>query len=409
LTNPYSLIPADPSVFAGRVRELDLFRSSIQDAKVGFPHNFVVVGGMGMGKTSLMRIYDEKLADELGAMSVRLNFTSPETHNVDVTTAFTTIWNKLLTDLGGVNKIAWMKSRFGLSAVFDGTTLSFGYGGAAISREVKLTGTDFIKKLENMRNNLVEKVKSFAILIDDAHFLNKISGFYSSLKNVLEEISIRKLPFLFVLCGYPELWTEIHQIPGFFKTFHEVRNLDEFTKAEAEEAARKPLQEYGKISGRTYEIDAGLLDTAFLKSRGHPTYLKYCFYFLFEAMLESGLTVMKMDLWNEAMKRFSERIDELNPSAFQTPFSKLTKQQKIILSSLSRDLDQHPEKSAWTRNEIRAILKEQKKEVPSLSIQLGRLVKRDLLQRISRGEYGTITPFFLEYVRNKCVANYKQK
>jgi len=401
LANPYLWSPAEPSVFAGRTRELDLFRSSIRDLKAGIPHNFVVLGGMGMGKTSLMRVYDERIADELGAMSVRLNFTSPETFNVDVTSAFAAIWNKLLSDLGSIDKIAWIKSRFSLAAAFDGTTLSFGYGGATVSKEVRLSGSDFVRKLESMRNHLKGKVDCFAILIDDAHFLNKIPGFYSALKNVLEEISIQRIPFVFVLCGYPELWADTQKVPGFFRSFHEVLNLERFTKAEAEAAVCMPLREHAKTLGVTYDIDPTLLETAYLKSRGHPTYLKYCFYFLFEALIKSGQNVISNKLWHEAMKGFSERIDELHPVEFRTPFSGLTKQQKMIIGSMSNDLDKHPEKDVWTKEEILCILREGKKEARGLGVQLGRLVKRGVLRRVGLGEYATVTPFFLEYVRSK--------
>lgn len=73
IKNPFSPGQAvDPQFFAGRAKEIKRFLSYLNSAKYGNPMNLAVLGERGIGKSSLLRKY-ENLAKEQKSIVIRLD------------------------------------------------------------------------------------------------------------------------------------------------------------------------------------------------------------------------------------------------------------------------------------------------------------------------------------------------
>jgi hypothetical protein len=63
-------MPVDPEYFGGRAQEQDTFETSLRYSIAGNPHHLAIIGERGIGKSSLLRKF-EQLALQRDCMVVR--------------------------------------------------------------------------------------------------------------------------------------------------------------------------------------------------------------------------------------------------------------------------------------------------------------------------------------------------
>jgi AAA+ ATPase superfamily predicted ATPase len=63
--------PVDPQYFGGREKELKTFEQYLQYSVSGNPHNLAILGERGIGKSSLLRKFDQIAAEERDCIVVR--------------------------------------------------------------------------------------------------------------------------------------------------------------------------------------------------------------------------------------------------------------------------------------------------------------------------------------------------
>ena len=63
--------PVDPEYFGGREKELETFRQYLRYSIEGNPHNLAILGERGIGKSSLLRKFQQIASDENGCIVVR--------------------------------------------------------------------------------------------------------------------------------------------------------------------------------------------------------------------------------------------------------------------------------------------------------------------------------------------------
>lgn len=371
----------EPRVFLGREEAINTFEKSIQKAQKGYFDHFVILGGWGIGKTTLLKEY-RKMAQSNGILSSF--FPVREFTNNDllhpVIQVITQIPRNLPTKKERFNKYKDYLSGMGISFPVIG-------GGLQFPDKYSYTGDPQVLLLESLLRlwrEIKQESEIVFILIDDAQNLKNVPEFMTILKNVLSDDEIiNNTGFFFILSSIQDWWRQFmkkhHPIGRYFKPAVRLNNLEIDS---VREIINKILNETG------VQFPRNIIENIYEYSEGHPFQLQVICDHLYENQMNGRITN------NAFYIALENTLQELGEIILDNLYQKASEKEKLILFKMAENYRQYDsndlsEKLNGTieKNEIRTMLL--------------RLTKKDIIKNISRGKYAISSRILSEYIIRK--------
>ena len=230
-----------PPALAGRRREESVFLSCLADLAKGHapPHDVVLTGPRGNGKTTLLNWFEGECRAKGGVDVVRLTPSRARTGEELV---------EALLPVTGLRKLLPVKW----------SVAGIRFERSPVSPSVRLLTERLIARC---------RARALAVLLDEAHTLDLRVG--RLLLNVSQEVRANA-PFLLVLAGTPGLPAHLGAMDAtFWNRLGEGRlGVGRLDADASREALEKPLAEHG------LRIDRDALDAVVGESQGYPYFVQ---------------------------------------------------------------------------------------------------------------------------------------
>lgn len=371
----------EPKVFLGRSKELDTFKKHLQKTKHKRFDHFVVVGGWGTGKTTLLKEF-RKLAH---VQSVLTSFLSVhEFKSGDLLGPVIQLLTHIPRNLP--IKFDRMK-RFSKYLQGVGVTLPVIGGGIEIGEKKRFDGDpqELLQEgLVQLWQELKEETDAVVVFLDDVQHYEAIPELLGGLKNVLSDDDIlKKTRYLFVLAATEEGWSNFlrknHPIGRYFVPILKIYPL-------LKEHSLQIIDETIKGTGVVFTPE--VKEAVFDYTEGHPFQMQILCSYLYENQIMGKVTRNQLD------SALSQTLDELGPIIIDPLYSSASEQEKIVLESLSVSF------KTYAFEEILRVLKQKKIQIQKgpLSTMLSRLTEKGILLKMERGKYRIVNRLFNEFI-----------
>jgi len=378
LENPFRPGSAiDPRYFVGREKELEQFRTYLKTSKEGNPQNIAVLGERGIGKTSLLRKF-ENIAEKSNCLAVRGELDE----SINSLSALTEYILTLTKDVGETKgSIIGLKSArdFFRDYNFDGFTIDLKLLETEASRKSPPIQIGFRRELKKIWDNVRKDSPAVVIMLDEAEHLGKIEGSLSLLRNVFSRLSEERCGYLFIISGKLDLFRKIKKIHSPMARFFRPMELGFLSPEESKEAIEKPLSDKGiSISNEVKELIVR-------RSQGHPFIIQTMGFYLYENSAE----IIDIEVYEKA---YPHVMDALVTQLFYDLYSDASPTERRVLEAISKlDLD------TFSPSDISEVMG---KGVNWIAPKLSDLVKKGCIGKIERGRYELFHPLFREYVKS---------
>lgn len=232
-----------------------------------------------------------------------------------------------------------------------------------------------VKELFHVWTNINGNVRGVLFLLDEAERLQRVEGAWSFLRSVFTRISEENAGFMLVVSGKLGLFKGIKEIFSPIERFLLPMEVKPMSIHEVSEVLEKPLAK----SKREVREDATKLIHHY--SSGHP-YVVQTFGF---CCFEDGARIVDAKVVRRVLPNVMTR---LSAQLFRNRFDATSQQERKVLLSLSKLNGQ------GTITEISSLATLR----GGLTVILNRLVEKDCVIKIKRGEYALFNPLFGEYV-----------
>ncbi len=371
----------EPKEFIGRELEKKQFERILADLITSHKQNhFIILGGWGIGKTSLLKEF-KKIAQEKGVLGslISLRPFKESDDSIEVTQSLVgeiafnlpINTNKLKGFISGLNS-------FGVQVM--GTGIQF-------SKETKRSDPQLFlsSSLLNLWNDVKKDTKAIVVLLDDAQNLSSKSEILTILKNVLSnEKIIGGTNYLFVLSCTPEDWT------GFMQRYDPVGRyftprlvLKKLNKEETFEVVKKSLE------GTGVAIPSSVLTNIYEITLGHPYELQVLCSYLYDSQIEGKITDMSLPT------SLRETLKTLGEEVFEEMYKEASGKERNVLYLIAKN----DKPTSWKLISEQA-KKHFKVSTGPLSPMLSRLLEKKLVEKPDKATYFISDPLFRLYVTN---------
>jgi hypothetical protein len=386
LVNPFDAkTPADPRHFANRGEILDFFMRTIRESaksKSGRPDNIALLGNWGVGKTSTLYKFRDILKNELKnvtSFSTIFSIKPSCCANSDLFTislldnlsrdyeVSTPLKDKIKGIISEEIKF-WEKWRIkALSTMGPGIE----------RKEERITGISLVEVLTKFWKKLESKgVEIAVIMLDDIHYLlgSEWKGSFYDLRTDIQALSTKGCRYMFVITGPTLLYPEIRQVAEPFTRLFERYELGPFDFDGTKELILKPL----KVERIPLEVSEDTIKRIHEISGGHPFFTTLIMRDLLYKY-ESGRIGGK-----EFNKALPDIMQHLGKARFEGDLEKATDAEKKVLLKIAK-FDRETVSPSDINGEAKL---------------LERLVKKDLITKLGRGQYKLYHPLFKQYLKN---------
>jgi AAA+ ATPase superfamily predicted ATPase len=268
IKNPYKPgNPVDPEYFGGRQKELETFKQYLDYSAGGNPHNLAILGERGIGKSSLLRKFQEiATSDQNECLVVRRELDA----SVDSLTSFTLFLLEALKSEGGSFTSSKRKAASKVISFFSNYKVGVSVLGHGLSLE-RITPHSvaiqdyFYKELMHIWEGSKEGTKGIVLLIDEAEYLQSITGAWSFLRSVFTRVSEQDAGYMLVVSGKLGLFRGIKEIFSPIERFFTPLEIMPMSEEEVGETLQKPLKQSLKA-----RIDVNAIGRIVQYSGGHP-------------------------------------------------------------------------------------------------------------------------------------------
>jgi hypothetical protein len=371
----------EPKVFLGRERELVTFKKHLDGARRKRYDHFVVVGGWGIGKTTLLKEFRK----EAHGQRVLTAFVSVhEFRNDDLQAPVT----HLLTHIPRNLPIRFERlKRFAEYLQGVGITLPVIGGGFEIGQKTKFDGDPqalLLQGLFELWHDLKEETDALVVFVDDAQNYSAVAQFLSVLKNVLSDDDIaKKTGYLYVLAATEEGWSQ------FLKKYHPIGRYFvpalKITSFSQEQTVRI-LEESLKGSGVAFSRE--VKDAVYEYTEGHPYQLQILSSYLFENQIKGKVDREQLDV------AIAQTLDELGSIILDPLYTTASEQERATLQLMASEY------RVYSFDEILKQIYRQKLRISkgTLATAVARLSEKGLLVKTERGKYRLVNRLFNEFV-----------
>ncbi len=375
----------EPKVFGGRFKELRFFENKLKEAEGSFCDHFVVLGDWGIGKTMLLREF-KTVAQKRGyiASIVSLDEFGQDSTVLDgVECIIQGILRDLPFSTSKLETVSKQLTGLGVTAMTFGFQYRRDNSKAKLQPQVLLYDT-LMSLWEDVKKN---RGKLLVIMLDDAHYLEPISGILTTIKQVLSnQTVVKKTKILFVISCLPEKWNEFislkphHPVGRYFLSRVNLRAL---SKEELVYTIEKTLE------GTGITFSSEVVENVYLYTQGHPFEMQVLCRNLYESQIAG-----KVDLgvWEKALQN---TLEDIGKAIFEHWFNEASKGEAEVLRVFS--LQETP----LTKREMTQILLQGVSRISlgNIGKYVQRLVRKDLLHRVERGKYEISDRMFRAYIK----------
>lgn len=362
-----------PSYFTGRENELNELKKIYNSTKMGVPGHLILYGPKGIGKTSLLLKFQEKITNLDDVYSVRIPLIGGNFEDI-----YSLIIEKCSDTLDINIGHFWEKiSSLGINIPF--------IGGVSVSREIPKTSpaVAFEKILNVIYDELDSDNPVLILLFDD---LQRIMGndetmkILSILQNALVELNLKGKNIMFVATGSEDIFNKIQDKLDSAVRIFEPYLIGPLSYGEVCDAINIPAEEQSVF----FEED--VLKEIYELSNGIPYYMQILAYSCFEENNDDDKVTMV-----EFEKASVYALNILAQREFKSLFSKSTTEERKILC-LMAESDKtilsysHIKENANLNSEPSALLKN--------------LVNKNMIIKPSRGKYKLKNNLFKLYLQN---------
>lgn len=382
--NPfYARGATNPKYFADREDLVEFFRNNIEEctkSKIMRPDNITILGDWGIGKTSTLYKFKGILHNEMKkTFSVIFPLKPSICANADIfaTSLIDTLFRQYSVSTPLKDKIVgvireeskiWEKWKLEkLSLKPELKRKDRGYGIVNLSE----TLLNLWKKLES------NGIEVGVIMLDDIHYLltEGWDGSLYDLRTDIQTLSAEGARYMFVIAGQRFLYPEIHELAEPFTRLFEKFEIDNFDLEGTREVIEKPL----RVEGIKIEASNEVIERIHNITGGHPFFIVFIMRDLLHKIKQGKIDTQR---FNEVWPSI---IEHLTKTKFQDDFNKATDAEREVLLNIAK-LD----KEIVTPSDIKG---------RSQSKLFERLIEKELLVKISRGNYKLYHPLFWEFLK----------
>ncbi|MGI0081535.1 MAG: ATP-binding protein, partial [Nitrososphaerales archaeon] len=366
--------PVDPEYFGGRKKELERFKQYLDYSAGGNPHNLAILGERGIGKSSVLRKFQEiATSDQNECVVVRRELDA----SVDSLTSLTLFLLEALKSEGSsfasskrkaASKVISFFSNYkvGVSVLGHGLSLE-----RIASRSVPIQDY-FYTELMHIWEGSKEGTKGIVLLIDEAEYLQSITGAWSFLRSVFTRVSEQDAGYMLVVSGKLSLFRGIKEIFSPIERFFTPLEIMPMLEEEVRETLQKPLQQSLKA-----RIGVNAIRRIFQYSGGHPYIVQTFGLYIFEESERRMGATRGIEIDEATVERILPKVmSRLTSQIFKDRFdqtSPLERKVLLVVSNLSSAGGQEVTPQQVAKQEG---LKKQQLAIRTI---LGRLVDKDCL------------------------------
>jgi len=355
----------EPKIFGGRNQELEIFKSSLNDAANARPSHLVVLGEWGAGKTSLLKQF-RRMSQEEGFPAAFCGI------------AKFTEKNKALD---AIHLIAEeMVMGFPKTDAIQKGLLDLFFKRKSLSN-AQVQFTKFLLELWKALDT-----KLAVVLLDDIQNLMEVSNTIDILRAVLSnEDIVKNTRFLFILSSTPAGWVffiDKHDPVGrFFRKKLFVENLKETEVMTTIDMTLK---------GTGAEFEEGIRKNIFEYTFGHPYEVQLLASHLYDSQIEGKV---RIDAWDSAL---NNTLKELGRDYFKYLLSKASDREKDLLKILAEEKKPITIKDFTTM----MIVGKRAKKFPIANIKnfLYRLEEKGIIRRSENSGFYIPDMMFAEFI-----------
>lgn len=362
-----------PSYFTGRENELNELEKIYNSTKMGVPGHLILYGPKGIGKTSLLLKFQEKITNLDGVYSVRIPLIEGDFEDI-----YSLIIEKCSDTLDINIGHFWEKiSSLGINIPF--------IGGVSVSREIPKTSpaVAFEKILNVIYDELGADNPVLILLFDD---LQRIMGndetmnILSILQNALVELNLKGKNIMFVATGSEDIFNKIQDKLDSAVRIFEPYLIGPLSYGEVCDAINIPAEE------QSVAFEEDVLKEIYELSDGIPYYMQILAYSCFEESNDDNEVTMV-----EFEKASVYALNILAQREFKSLFSKSTTEERKILCLMAESDEtilsySYIKENANLNSEPSALLKN--------------LVNKSMIIKPSRGKYKLKNNLFKLYLQN---------
>ena len=362
-----------PSYFTGRENELNELEKIYNSTKMGVPGHLILYGPKGIGKTSLLLKFQEKITNIDDVYSVRIPLIEGDFEDI-----YSLIIEKCSDTLDINIGHFWEKiSSLGINIPF--------IGGVSVSREIPKTSpaVAFEKILNVIYDELGADNPVLILLFDD---LQRIMGndetmkILSILQNALVELNLKGKNIMFVATGSEDIFNKIQDKLDSAVRIFEPYLIGPLSYGEVCDAINIPAEE------QSVAFEEDVLKEIYELSNGIPYYMQILAYSCFEENNDDDKVTMV-----EFEKASGYALNILAQREFKSLFSKSTTEERKILCLMAESDEtilsySYIKENANLNSEPSALLKN--------------LVNKNMIIKPSRGKYKLKNNLFKLYLQN---------
>lgn len=362
-----------PSYFTGRENELNELKKIYNSTKMGVPGHLILYGPKGIGKTSLLLKFQEKITNLDDVYSVRIPLIEGNFEDI-----YSLIIEKCSDTLDINIGHFWEKiSSLGINIPF--------IGGVSVSREIPKTSpaVAFEKILNVIYDELDSDNPVLILLFDD---LQRIMGndetmkILSILQNALVELNLKGKNIMFVATGSEDIFNKIQDKLDSAVRIFELYLIGPLSYGEVCDAINIPAEE------QSVAFEEDVLKEIYELSNGIPYYMQILAYSCFEENNDDDKVTMV-----EFEKASVYALNILAQREFKSLFSKSTTEERKILCLMAESEEtilsySYIKENANLNSEPSALLKN--------------LVNKSMIIKPSRGKYKLKNNLFKLYLQN---------
>lgn len=362
-----------PSYFTGRENELNELEKIYNSTKMGVPGHLILYGPKGIGKTSLLLKFQERITNLDGVYSVRIPLIEGNFEDI-----YSLIIEKCSDTLDINIGHFWEKiSSLGINIPF--------IGGVSVSREIPKTSpaVAFEKILNVIYDELGADNPVLILLFDD---LQRIMGndetmkILSILQNALVELNLKGKNIMFVATGSEDIFNKIQDKLDSAVRIFEPYLIGPLSYREVCDAINIPAEK------QSVAFEEDVLKEIYELSNGIPYYMQILAYSCFEENNDDNEVTMA-----EFKNASVYGLNILAQREFKALFDKSTTEERKILCLMAESDEtilsySYIKENANLNSEPSALLKN--------------LVNKNMIIKPSRGKYKLKNNLFKLYLQN---------
>lgn len=362
-----------PSYFTGRENELNELKKIYNSTKMGVPGHLILYGPKGIGKTSLLLKFQEKITNLDDVYSVRIPLIEGNFEDI-----YSLIIEKCSDTLDINIGHFWEKiSSLGINIPF--------IGGVSVSREIPKTSpaVAFEKILNVIYDELGADNPVLILLFDDLQRImsnDETMKILSILQNALAELNLKGKNIMFVATGSEDILNKIQDKLDSAVRIFEPYLIGPLSYGEVCDAINIPAEE------QSVSFEEDVLKEIYDLSNGIPYYMQILAYSCFEENNDDDKVTMV-----EFEKASVYALNILAQREFKSLFSKSTTEERKILCLMAESDEtilsySYIKENANLNSEPSALLKN--------------LVNKNMIIKPSRGKYKLKNNLFKLYLQN---------